>query len=38
LREGASSSEPGIAVDRRAYEVAVMMTLRDRLRSGDIRF
>jgi Tn3 transposase DDE domain len=26
----------GIAVDRRAYEVAVMMTLRDRLRSGDI--
>jgi hypothetical protein len=26
----------GVAVDRRAYEVAVMMTLRDRLRSGDI--
>jgi TnpA family transposase len=26
----------GAAVDRRAYEVAVMMTLRDRLRSGDV--
>jgi TnpA family transposase len=26
----------GAAVDRRAYEVAVMMELRDRLRSGDI--
>jgi TnpA family transposase len=26
----------GAALDRRAYEVAVMMTLRDRLRSGDI--
>lgn len=26
----------GGAVDRRAYEVAVMMTLRDRLRAGDI--
>ena len=26
----------GAAIDRRAYEVAVMMTLRDRLRSGDI--
>lgn len=26
----------GAALDRRAYEAAVMMTLRDRLRSGDI--
>ena len=26
----------GAAVDRRAYQVAVMMALRDRLRSGDI--
>jgi len=26
----------GAAVDRRAYEVAVMTTLRDRLRSGDV--
>jgi hypothetical protein len=26
----------GATLDRRAYEVAVMMTLRDRLRSGDI--
>jgi TnpA family transposase len=26
----------GAAVDRRAYVVAVMMTLRDRLRSGDV--
>jgi TnpA family transposase len=26
----------GAALNRRAYEVAVMMTLRDRLRSGDI--
>jgi hypothetical protein len=26
----------GAVLDRRAYEVAVMMTLRDRLRSGDI--
>jgi TnpA family transposase len=27
---------PGPAVDRRAYQVAVMMALRDRLRAGDI--
>jgi len=26
----------GTSVDRRTHEVAVMMTLRDRLRSGDI--
>ena len=26
----------GVAADRRAYQVAVMMALRDRLRSGDI--
>jgi len=27
---------PGATVDRRAYQVAVMMALRDRLRAGDI--
>ena len=35
-RYGASSSRPTPELERQAYEVAVMMALRERLRSGDV--